>query len=136
MEWARLFDRCRTAPPFLHPAWQLSWWLVFGSCEIHTIALRRGRHLTALAACFRYEERLVFIGNGISDQLDILAEDETAAEEIVDILSAYHLDYRRLREIPAASASSRTVFGLPRFGSVAAHAKNSAQERPNSPETA
>ena len=69
---------------------------VFGSCEIHTIALRRGRHLTALAACFRYEERLVFIGNGISDQLDILAEDETAAEEIVDILSAYHLDLQEI----------------------------------------
>ena len=96
MEWARLFDRCRTAPPFLHPAWQLSWWLVFGSCEIHTIALRRDRHLTALAACFRYEERLVFIGNGISDQLDILAEDETAAEEIVDILSTYHLDLQEI----------------------------------------
>jgi CelD/BcsL family acetyltransferase involved in cellulose biosynthesis len=97
-EWAGLFERCPAAPPFLHPAWQLSWWQVFGSCGIHTIALYRDYRLAALAACFHYEERLVFIGNGISDQLDILAEDERAAEEIVNVLSRDHLDLQEIAE--------------------------------------
>ena len=69
---------------------------MFGSCEVHTIALHRDCQPAALAVCFRYEKRLVFIGNGISDQLGILAEDEAAAEEMVDILSSYPLDLQEI----------------------------------------
>src|SRR3954454_25220048 len=75
-EWADLFQRCPCAPPFLHPAWQLTWWHVFGSAPLRTIALRRDGRLVALAACFEYDQRLVFIGNGMSDQLGVLTEDD------------------------------------------------------------
>lgn len=99
-EWADLFERCPDAPPFLHPAWQLAWWDIFGSAEIHTIAMRRQNRLAALAACFVYEGRLVFIGNGISDRLGILAEDDAAAQLMVDKLGETRLD---LQEIPEGS---------------------------------
>ena len=98
--WVDLFGRCPDAPPFMHPAWQRTWWEFFGSAELHCVALRRADRLAALAACFLYEEHLVFVGNGITDQQDILAEDETASGLLIEALRNYRLD---LQEIPAGS---------------------------------
>jgi CelD/BcsL family acetyltransferase involved in cellulose biosynthesis/glycosyltransferase involved in cell wall biosynthesis len=99
-EWANLFERCPDAPPFLHPAWQLPWWDIFGRSELHTVALRTGGRLTALAACYLHEGRLVFIGNGISDQAGILAAGDAAARQLVEYLQRFPLD---LQEIPEGS---------------------------------
>ena len=98
--WVDLFARCPCAPPFMHPGWQRTWWEFFGSAELHCVALRRAGRLAGLAACFRYDEHLVFIGNGPTDQQDILAEDEAATQLLVEELRRYRLD---LQEIPATS---------------------------------
>src|SRR3954469_9385486 len=98
-DWIELFDRCPEAPPFLHPAWQLTWWQFFGTAELQCVAMRDSGRLAALAACFRYDGQLVFIGNGITDQQDILA-DETAPGAMLDWLMRYPLD---LQELPEGS---------------------------------
>ena len=98
--WVDLFARCPGAPPSMHPGWQRTWWEFFGSAELHCVALRRAGRLAGLAACFLYDERLVFIGNGITDQQDILAEDEAASAALAEGLRHYPLD---LQEIPAGS---------------------------------
>jgi CelD/BcsL family acetyltransferase involved in cellulose biosynthesis len=93
--WTQLFDRCPWAPPFLHPAWQWTWWEVFGGAPLHPIQVHDG-----FALCFEWENRLVFAGNGITDQLDLLAADDDAARAITDELSHHGLD---LQELPATS---------------------------------
>ncbi len=94
-DWLRLAERCPEAPPFLHPAWQTTWWEVFGGAPLHTVQVDG-----ALAVCFEYDGRLVFVGNGISDQLGILAENDAAARALVAELSHHRLD---LQEIPEGS---------------------------------
>ena len=71
-EWLDLYQRCPDASPFLHPAWQTAWWETFGTCPLHLIEYRRGGSLEALAVCYKYDDRLVFVGNGFSDRLGIL----------------------------------------------------------------
>lgn len=101
-EWLDLFEATPGASPFLHPVWQLCWWDQFGSCPLHTLALWRGSRLEALAPLFRFEGRLVFIGQGISDRLDLLARSHTAARRLVSALedAPYGLN---LEEVPAGS---------------------------------
>jgi CelD/BcsL family acetyltransferase involved in cellulose biosynthesis len=101
-DWAGLFERCPGAPPFLHPGWQLNWWRTFGGAELHTLALRSGGHLRAIAPMYVYRDHLVFVGNGISDRLDVLAEDPIAERQLIEAIeqSNYGLD---LQELAATS---------------------------------
>lgn len=96
LEWSGLFAQCPDAPPFLHPGWQLPWWDTFGRCELYTIALRNNGRLTALATCYRYGGRLVFVGNGITDQAGILAESDGAAQQLVQYLAQHPLDFQEI----------------------------------------
>jgi CelD/BcsL family acetyltransferase involved in cellulose biosynthesis len=99
-EWADLWERCSDAPPFLHPAWQDSWWESFGSGSRITFRVRRAGELVALATFYSHENRLVFAGNGISDRLGVLALDDDAANELISQIRRYPLD---LQEIPDGS---------------------------------
>jgi CelD/BcsL family acetyltransferase involved in cellulose biosynthesis/glycosyltransferase involved in cell wall biosynthesis len=99
-EWRSLFDGCESGSPFLHPAWQLAWWAHFGSCALHSIAIRRAGRLVAFAPLFIHEGRLVFVGNGISDQLGLLATDAEAAEALIRTMqrSGYGFDLQEIGE--------------------------------------
>jgi hypothetical protein len=89
-----LFERCPSAPPFLHPAWQRTWWTAFGNGAPRVFRVRRGGTLSALAVCFVHEGRLVFSGNGISDRLDILASDDESADELIEQFASYSMDFQ------------------------------------------
>lgn len=93
--WRELFERCPAAPPFLHPAWQWTWWEVFGGAPLCPVQVPGG-----LAMCFEWDGRLVFVGNGITDQLDVLAAGEDAARALTAELAGRGLD---LQEIPGGS---------------------------------
>ena len=101
VEWNELYDRCPDASPFLHPTWQTAWSEQFGSCPTRSFEVRRHGELVGLARCYEYEGRIVFAGNGLSDTLDILAVDATAANDLMDQLAGHRLD---LQEIPRTSA--------------------------------
>jgi hypothetical protein len=93
--WLDLFEKCPEAPPFLHPAWLTSWWEIFGGAPLRPVQTDG-----ALAICFEYDGRLVFVGNGITDQLDILCASIDAAAGLTAVLRRHALD---LQEIPQAS---------------------------------
>jgi CelD/BcsL family acetyltransferase involved in cellulose biosynthesis len=94
-EWEELWDRCPGATPFQLPGWLIPWCRYFcGENEILTIALRKEERLAALAPLLiepsfgeEKERRLVFMGTGISDYLDVLADPEGAEESVRLILS-------------------------------------------------
>jgi len=77
-EWAALFRRCPEATPFASPAWALPWWRSFAPGHLCTLAVRRGGVLVALAPAYVEEgplgRRLLPIGIGISDYLDVLID--------------------------------------------------------------
>jgi CelD/BcsL family acetyltransferase involved in cellulose biosynthesis len=95
-EWSRLWLRCARAAPFQTPEWLLCWWRHFGSSRPCALAVRCEGRLVALAPLFLWRDekglrRVLLIGTGISDRLDLLAEpahEQSAAEAIVSWLSA------------------------------------------------
>lgn len=99
-EWKALYQDCPDAPPFLHPVWQLASHDLAEQPAICSIAIRRSGDLVALAACYLYREKLVFLGNGVSDRLGILARDKDAADVLIREMQRYALD---LQELPASS---------------------------------
>lgn len=88
-DWWDLWRRDRRATPFQSPAWLIPWWETFAPGDLHVRALRRDGALVALAPLYveRGEtDRLLPIGISISDSLDILAQDESAAQTLMDAL--------------------------------------------------
>ena len=79
--WWDLFDRCPSATPFRSPAWLLPWWRVFAPGPLRTVAAWRGDTLVALAPLYLEEtsRRLLPLGIGLSDDLDILASPDAGA---------------------------------------------------------
>src|SRR5947207_2906182 len=79
-EWDALWNRAASAPPFVSPAWTIPWWHHFGNDELLTLAIRREGRMVGLAPLFIHADpasglrRILFVGNGVSDYLDILAE--------------------------------------------------------------
>src|SRR3954454_16129547 len=77
--WAELWARVPAATPFQAPAWLLSWWRTLGGGGLLVVALRDDPGcLVRLAPLFIYVDgsvrRLMPIGIGISDYLDILLD--------------------------------------------------------------
>ncbi|HET8547032.1 MAG TPA: GNAT family N-acetyltransferase [Bryobacteraceae bacterium] len=72
--WEALFERCPWATPFQHPAWVLGWWRNFGGERWSTVTTWRDGRLAGLAPLFEWEGRHVFIGSGVTDYNDVLAE--------------------------------------------------------------
>ncbi|MDQ6758528.1 MAG: GNAT family N-acetyltransferase [Acidobacteriota bacterium] len=77
-EWESLWHRSLTATPFQHPGWLIPWWNSFGGGELYTFAARAQGRLIGLAPMFLHScngrRQVKFLGNGISDYLDILCE--------------------------------------------------------------
>ncbi|MGI8743148.1 MAG: GNAT family N-acetyltransferase [Bryobacteraceae bacterium] len=77
-EWDLLWERSPAAMPFQHPGWLLAWRKVFTGGQLFTFAVRNDTSLVALAPMFLHEwkgrRQVTFLGNGVSDHLDILVE--------------------------------------------------------------
>jgi CelD/BcsL family acetyltransferase involved in cellulose biosynthesis len=112
--WEDLFARCPEATPFQHPAWVLGWWWHFGNGSWTTVTTWRGNTLAAIAPLFEWERRNVFIGSGITDYNDILAESGVAPDiprpaELTDIPEWSALGRRE----PCAACPVAQIGGLP-----------------------
>lgn len=93
-EWDALWERCVAATPFQHPGWLLPWWRTFGSGQLFTFAVRAKGRLIALAPLFLHpwngRRQVTFLGNGVSDYLDILCEphaEATACSEVMGCIA-------------------------------------------------
>ena len=110
-EWWDLWDACPGATPFRSPAWLLPWWRVFAPGPLRTVAVRRQGRLVALAPLYleRASRRLLPLGIGISDDLDMLAIPgcgQQAGDAILETLAdASDWDHVSLEELsPDATA--------------------------------
>lgn len=85
-EWEALWRRAPGATPFQSPYWLLPWLQHFGGEELYTVIVRGSDELAALAPLYIVrdedsDESLgMLLGTGVSDYLDALADDQTAAE--------------------------------------------------------
>jgi CelD/BcsL family acetyltransferase involved in cellulose biosynthesis len=85
-EWKELCDRAPQATVFQTPEWLLPWWKHLGGGEICSLALRSGGRLCGLAPLFRHGmpganiRQISFIGVGITDYLDFIAEPDIGRE--------------------------------------------------------
>ncbi len=99
--WSALWDRCPGATPFQSPEWLLPWWDVFAPGCMESIALHDGDRLAGLAPLYRAEDGVArFIGAGISDYLDVLAEPAFESDLAAAVFSLREAD---LTDLPAAS---------------------------------
>ncbi len=79
-EWLDLWNRIPGATPFQAPQWLLPWWKNLGGGPLRVLAFRNSRRLAAFAPLFIHtwpdgrKRRVAWIGSGISDHLDLLAE--------------------------------------------------------------
>ncbi|NNM71845.1 GNAT family N-acetyltransferase [Enterovirga aerilata] len=89
-QWWDLWRRCPVATPFQSPAWLLPWWGAFRPGRLCAVVVRDERQLVALAPVYLevgpLGRRLLPIGIGITDYLDVLLDPETpeAAAALVD----------------------------------------------------
>ena len=91
-----MWHRVAGAGPFQSPRWLLPWWDAFGNGRPHVAVLRDAAGaLAGVLALYVYEGRLLPIGAGLSDALDVLAADDPAAEALL----AFALE--RARDIEA-----------------------------------
>jgi len=77
-EWEALWRRVPSATPFQSPAWLLPWWSVFGTRRPIAAVLRVGDRLAGLLPLYLLDEpperKLLLIGAGTTDYLDLLLE--------------------------------------------------------------
>ena len=85
--WRELFRRIPTAVPFAAPAWLIPWWQVFAPGRLATVALWDGDTLAALAPTYveagAAQRRLLPLGIGISDHMDVLVDPAQAEVGVV-----------------------------------------------------
>lgn len=81
--WDALVRRVSQAPPFVAPAWLLPWWETFSPGPLCTIAVWSADRLLGLAPLYVEPTpeggRLLPLGIGLSDWLDVLVDPEQAA---------------------------------------------------------
>src|SRR5919112_776950 len=77
-EWEELYRSSPLATPFQSWAWLYSWWEYYGeNYELRLIVLRNGDLLVGIIPLmlerrWLFFGRLLFIGSGVSDYLDVL----------------------------------------------------------------
>src|SRR5437870_9543153 len=105
-EWLDLWRRSPAATPFQSPMWLLPWWRHFGSNDLHAIAIRDRGRLEAFAPLYILrddsESLGLFIGTGISDYLDVLANGEHS-KSIVNILTTFDCQAWDLQQLRPSS---------------------------------
>jgi CelD/BcsL family acetyltransferase involved in cellulose biosynthesis len=104
-EWDELCERT-AAPPFLRPWWFRAWWAAFGSGRLHVVALHRGGRLAAVLPLARRRGSLVSLSNVHSPGLSIVAEDDAARVELVQMLLASRCRDVCLSFVDAAGATA------------------------------
>src|SRR5438309_1101834 len=126
-EWSDLCAGAPQATVFQTPEWLLPWWKHLGGGEIRSLALRSGGRLCALAPLFRHGmpgesiRQISFIGAGITDYLDFIAEPDAARDfapavrEWLDANSS-EWDVINLEELPPDAVAQ--AFGNPEPCSV------------------
>lgn len=111
-EWLELWRRCPNATPFQSPHWLLPWWRHYGEGPLLAFSLRQGQRLVALAPFYIYGEapnrRLMWIGTGNTDRLDLLCEpgyDSAAARQVLERIAERRREWDAcvLRRLPARS---------------------------------
>ncbi len=119
-EWDDLWSRTQNATPFQHSAWLLPWWDTFGSGELFSFAVRHDRQLTGLGLFFLHtwqnKRQLTFLGNGVSDYLDILGDASLILEGIALHREAW--DVCDLQDLAADSSLLRTAIPDPLLSKV------------------
>jgi CelD/BcsL family acetyltransferase involved in cellulose biosynthesis len=78
-DWTALWRRVPDGTPFQHPAWLLPWWRAFAHGELWVLGLYGGGRLAGLLPLYREGGReggkLLPLGAGVTDWLDVLAEE-------------------------------------------------------------
>lgn len=113
--WWELWRRSPGATPFTSPAWALAWWRVFAPGELRAAAVWSGGCLIALAPLWRedgpYGARLLPIGLGISDGLDVLLDpgEPDAAPRLIEAVCRHRADWDcwELEELGPGAAAFR-----------------------------
>ncbi|HEV2557558.1 MAG TPA: GNAT family N-acetyltransferase [Microvirga sp.] len=114
--WWELWRRA-DATPFQSPAWLLPWWQVFSPGDLLTVAVERDGELVGLAPFYVEDgalgRRLLPLGVGITDYLDVLLHPDHAAEAgraiVAAALAAGGWDSWELEELRPEAAA----FALP-----------------------
>jgi CelD/BcsL family acetyltransferase involved in cellulose biosynthesis len=97
-EWELLWQRSSSATPFQSPDWLVPWWSHFGGSDLWCLALRADGQLVGLAPFFVWERKLLFIGTGITDYLDVLIDPEWQDVGVAAIGSLLARQSQRLEE--------------------------------------
>jgi CelD/BcsL family acetyltransferase involved in cellulose biosynthesis len=116
--WSDLWCRCPHATSFQRPEWVLPWIDAFSPSEIRTIVVRAKGVLLGLAPLLIYargkERVLAFMGGGVSDYLDILADPKIATEVIESTCAAAGeipgWDTLELTDVPGDSVLVKNSF--------------------------
>lgn len=81
--WLRLWQRAPHATPFEHPSWLIEWWHQFQPGRLCSVALWEDERLLALSPAYieqsHTHRRLLPLGLGISDYLDVLVDPDQPA---------------------------------------------------------
>lgn len=92
--WWGLWSRTARATPFSSPAWLLPWWDAFRPGELFTAAVHRDGLLVGLAPFYIEDgalgRRLLPLGIGVTDDLDVLIDGAPIDEVAAAIVEAYH----------------------------------------------
>ncbi|HET8654663.1 MAG TPA: GNAT family N-acetyltransferase [Longimicrobiaceae bacterium] len=118
-EWWKLWADAPNASVFQSPAWLIPWWRHFGGEGLRTLAFRHDGRLVGVAPLFLHTRpddgvrQLTLVGNGISDQLDVLMRPSSEAgvlDALVGSLSAADdWDFCDLRDLPPGSVLRRAA---------------------------
>ncbi|HZQ18392.1 MAG TPA: GNAT family N-acetyltransferase [Terriglobales bacterium] len=116
-DWGQLHQHCPGATPFQRPEWVLAWMDVFSPKDIVTIEVRHDNRLIGIAPLLIYpreqERVLAFMGGGVSDYLDLLAQPEHADDVVFTVLEVatkiVGWDTLDLTDLSANSTLQRTV---------------------------
>ena len=109
-EWEALWQRVPDRSPFTSPAWLLPWWRHFGTGQPRIATLCQGGRLAAVLPLYVLDEpagrKLLPIGAGLSDYLDVLAEPGTDPSPLLHavLARADGLAVCDLIEVPPGSA--------------------------------
>ncbi len=119
-DWWDLWERSPGATPFQSPAWLIPWWRAFAPGSLHVMAVRRGGRLVGLAPCYveTGSRRLLPIGVGTSDYLDILLDPDERDEVFDTLLSLFERAPASIWEFPDAPPAARIAALAGRAASV------------------
>ncbi|MDX7950321.1 GNAT family N-acetyltransferase [Lichenihabitans sp. Uapishka_5] len=119
-EWWALWSRSAQATPFQSPAWLLPWWQVFHPGPLMSVAVRRDGLLVGLAPFYLedgpYGRRLLPLGIGMTDYLDVLIDGAPAPDVAEAFAKAYvaeggRWDVWSLEELRPDAVACSLAFG-------------------------